>query len=52
MDRPDPRRSRLFSVWRLTFKVPIDALSRLALAQESLQQQFTRHKCETEEQVG
>ena len=32
-----------------TFTVPINALSRVALAQESLQQQFIRHKCETQE---
>jgi hypothetical protein len=32
-----------------TFKVPINALSRVAQAQENLQQQFTRHKCQKEE---
>ena len=34
------------------FKVPINALSRVALAQENLQLQFTRHKCEMEEEGG
>jgi hypothetical protein len=31
-----------------SFKAPVTVLSRVALAQENLQQQFTQHKCKTE----